>query len=1577
MLQSKQGASGRLGGASRVSKANGSVGATPSGSRSVGSRPIGSRPPAAEAAAAAEAEDPKKINLKITEEEIKLHLKIIEALYPNMKPKVDRLINGTYNIFTRFLIQSHIDDYNSFVNVYIKNMPETIPVLEFSPNLNTYATQNFNRKSTDSIKFYVSDIKIKNPVLKNDKGETRNDYPYLCKLSARTYEGEITLKINKKTNDEIISTTVSAGYIPVMVLSNLCNLSSLNKKMLPQKGEDESLLGGFFVVSGHLKVIRYVIHPKYNTILLNEENKVHMNCLLNDNSVYVNFLSCPKFDFFTYGARYQNSVMAVPLHVILLLLSPIKKKSYLFNKMKMGIKNENAVKYIEQYIQSIFIKNGLNEKEVFEKYNLKYLGSSSYFRKGIFRYSIVSDEKKGRSILKYVILPHIQSYSEKFETVCMMFKTLIYSKFKLIARINKDSLENHAVTTCSHLLSNLLKEQIVTCLSRLAFRYSRSFYKFYEKKYDSFKVTVKQIYLRYKEMVMDELDEQHLNAVPLQGDDSDVVKSADSGNQRAMSHKSEAAKKLKSIFIGEKEKLFSSVESYVRELYNDNHLFIEIAKSFTSLSMPIIFFFKTGNIASENIGYQQKSGWVIGADEINSLRFITNFRAIHRGCFFQDVKVLSPRKLLGESWGFICPVHTPDGSPCGLLNHLSQFSYVHNSASNESHKLNIKLYLKKIGVNVNLDDTSGIPTIYEDQTIPIVVDSVPITYISEQDFSRVVYKLKYAKNHNLYSLKAYFEINAYLNEPLLMNSIIINTFPGRLIRPLFNLKMKCIEYISPSYQPYVAIAINYEDIRKNNLARKMLRMKERLVGSKKGTQKKMTIKEQYLLHARRKKLASSAKGSALQGSSVVEGRPGESESAISRKVLQLLEDGESDKGDRTDGREERDDGETDRTGGGTDRSGGEDDYVSSSNYDSSGDDSCGEGSDGRSVGRSDFRGDAAQLQRGPPTAYTDSDENANLDIYEQMPQKFEYMELKETSFLSFLGSLTPFSDHNQSPRNIYQCQMLKQTMGIQSLNMMYTFTNKIYRMITPQFPLVVTRDYELYGVDNFPSGTNAVVAILAYTGYDMEDALIINKSSAERGIFRTHIYKTEIIDLEKNHGRGEFTLGNNVRYTNSSVGSNANGANGANGTNGTNGNNSGKSNLKFQYEHMGKMLNKDGLPRVQQKIVELNPLYSYINKANELTVYEKFKGHGEYYVDCVTNYKSTRNQIAIVRLRTTRPPLVGDKFASRHGQKGVVSRLFPHEDMPFSESGIVPDVIFNPHGIPSRMTIGMLIESICGKAACIYGKRIDATPFRKYTQQRSFDNEWIDNCGVKGFLEGKNRGNNGGKKEGEKSSSAHDVNRSHKRKKKSDPPKGETQKNAKANITYDEKIDYFAKLLLNKGYDYYGTELLYSGIYGVPLQAHIFFGVIYYQRLRHMAYDKAQVRRTGPICNLTHQPLKGKKKHGGIRLGEMERDGLISHGCSFIINERFLMNSDGHECFVCPQCGLILSPIMQFTCSGEMVKGRSIGGKSKMAVCKSCGVSCKIVYVPYVLRYLLNELICLNVTIRLNIKSVESMFDMK
>ncbi|KAI4838466.1 DNA-directed RNA polymerase I subunit RPA2 [Plasmodium brasilianum] len=1523
----------------------------------------------------------KKFNLKITEEEIKLHVKIIESLYPHMKLKVHKIINGSYNIFTKFLLQSHIDDFNSFINVYVKNMPDTLPVLEFSPQVNMYTKMDINKKAYDTVKFYISEIKVKNPVIKSESGESRNDYPYLCKLSNRTYEGEILIKINKQYKDEIVSYTASVGNMPIMVLSNICNLNNLSKKELVKKGEDENLLGGVFIISGRLKIIRFVINGKYNTILLGTDRIVHINCLLSDNSNMTNFLTYSRYNSVVFCFRYQNTPSSIPFHILLILLSPIKKKCYIFNKLKIGVQNENAKRYIEEYVNSIFLKNDINEKEIFDKYNVSFLGKTCYMKRGLFKINSVTFEKKGKNILKYCILPHILNNSEKFETVCVMFKTLVLSKFKLISPINRDSLESQGVTTCSNLLSNIMKEQIIVCLCRFYHHYSRSFYKHLEKRYETFKGIVKNIYYRYTEMVKNEISEGHLNQIPLGNNYSDRGEAflTQQESVENFGQRNDSLKKLKLIFISEKEKLFTGVNNYLKELFNDNAMFLDCVRHLTDIGKCILYFFKTGNIISDKIPYQQTSGWVVLADEINNLRLITNFRSIHRGTFFQDVKVLSPRRLLGESWGFICPVHTPDGTPCGLLNHLTQYCYVHNLASNEPHKFYIKLYLKKIGIDVNLDDTSGIQTIYEEQTIPIIVDSVPITYIRQDDFKRTIYKLKYAKNHNLYNMKSYFEINAYLNESTLMNAININTHTGRLIRPLYNLKIKCIEFISPSYQPYVSIAINYEDIKRNNLSRKLLKRKEKLVNSRKCGYKKLTLKQQYLFYNNKKRISASNRKTLEEGN---EQRVRQLDSSrVNKELLAVLDDKARDRSSST--RSGSSSTHSSSRGGSCSHGSGRGAfYVSSSDYETTSNDS-----------------DVSSERNGDnisSTTYIDSDENMNIDIYEQIPQKFEYMELKETSFLSFLASLTPFSDHNQSPRNIYQCQMLKQTMGIQSLNMLYTVTNKIYRMITPQLPLVVTRDYELYGVDNYPSGTNAVVAILSYTGYDMEDALIINKGSAERGIFRTHIYKTELIDLQKEGEAAQLQLGNNIRYLSSNTNGNNPSSNSVEAKNNNiNNNNSAKAvNTNYTYEQKGKMLNKDGLPFVAQKISEGDAFYSYINRKNEITTYEMFKSSGEYFVDFVSNSNYKSGQVAVVRLRTTRPPLVGDKFASRHGQKGVVSRLFPHEDMPFSESGIVPDVIFNPHGIPSRMTVG-----ISGK------KKKEEEKEVKGVVEKSEEKNWLagahdessaENLSDQNIWDEKKkkkkkkkeeRGELGGEEKNSSQDETEDISAENNYEQKKNKINNNSNSNSSrrdgrssgnnSRVAYDEKIDYFAKLLLNKGYDYYGTELLYSGIYGIPLQAHIFFGVIYYQRLRHMAFDKAQVRRTGPVCHLTHQPVKGKKKHGGIRLGEMERDGLISHGCSFLINERFLLNSDGHECFVCPKCGLILSPIMQFNSNGQISKGRHIGGDAKLAICKSCKVSCKIIYIPYVLRYLLNELICLNVTIRLNLKSVESMFNMK
>lgn len=177
--------------------------------------------------------------------------------------------------------------------------------------------------------------------------------------------------------------------------------------------------------------------------------------------------------------------------------------------------------------------------------------------------------------------------------------------------------------------------------------------------------------------------------------------------------------------------------------------------------------------------------------------------------------------------------------------------------------------------------------------------------------------------------------------------------------------------------------------------------------------------------------------------------------------------------------------------------------------------------------------------------------------------------------------------------------------------------------------------------------------------------------------------------------------------------------------------------------------------------------------------------------------------------------------------------------MPFSETGIQPDVIINPHAFPSRMTIGMFVESLAGKAGALHGLAQDSTPF-------SFSEEHT-------------------------------------------------------------AADFFGHQLQSAGYNYHGNEPMYSGITGQEFAADIYLGVVYYQRLRHMVSDKFQVRTTGPVNALTGQPVKGRAKGGGIRVGEMERDSLLAHGTAFLLQDRLMNCSDATKAWVCRGCGSFLS----------------------------------------------------------------------
>jgi DNA-directed RNA polymerase I subunit RPA2 len=434
-------------------------------------------------------------------------------------------------------------------------------------------------------------------------------------------------------------------------------------------------------------------------------------------------------------------------------------------------------------------------------------------------------------------------------------------------------------------------------------------------------------------------------------------------------------------------------------------------------------------------------------------------------------------------------------------------------------------------------------------------------------------------------------------------------------------------------------------------------------------------------------------------------------------------------------------------------------------------------------------------------------------------------------------------------------------------------------------------------MDEYPNGTNAVVAVLSYTGFDMEDAMILNKSTFERGFGHASVYKTIQIDLaEEAKLAGVSTKAgesSRMRFGNPT-----------------------KEGITFLHAS----LDGDGLARVGSEVKQGDPLYCVVD---ELTGKDKVGKHKEKeiaYVQSIRSLggeggKSIENKVSVT-LRFNRNPVIGDKFSSRHGQKGVLSILWPQEDMPFSESGITPDIIINPHAFPSRMTIGMLIESMAGKSGALHGMFQEATPFTFHES-------------------------------GEKLA-----------------------------------VDYFGEQLQKAGYNYYGSEPLYSGVSGCLMQADLYIGVVFYQRLRHMVSDKYQVRATGPVNQLTRQPIKGRKKGGGIRLGEMERDSLLSHGTAFLLHDRLLNCSDKHVTYACSRCGDLLSPTTErntvlSTGQGAM---ESIHRAKLRVICRNpkCrdavdreganDEAIEPIILPYVYRYLANELAAMNIKMTLEIK---------
>ena len=447
--------------------------------------------------------------------------------------------------------------------------------------------------------------------------------------------------------------------------------------------------------------------------------------------------------------------------------------------------------------------------------------------------------------------------------------------------------------------------------------------------------------------------------------------------------------------------------------------------------------------------------------------------------------------------------------------------------------------------------------------------------------------------------------------------------------------------------------------------------------------------------------------------------------------------------------------------------------------------------------------------------YIDSIESENSLIgrdIKSLERSNTHCEIHPSLMLSAVALNIPFPEHSQYPRNAFSCQQTKHAVGVYSSAYTTRFETFSHVLNYPQRPIVTTRFKKYTDVDKLPYGINAIVAIASYTGYNQEDSVMLNKSSVDRGMFKSLYYRSyEDSESDEN--------GKKVYFSNPLMEKN------------------------IQKLNPGKYNNLDdhGFIKEESYVTDSDVLSAKCFKTTtsggkEITkVVGKKPNFGTSgIVDKVLVVKNKDGlRTSKIRIRKEKIPGIGDKFASRCGQKGMCGMVLEQWEMPFTKEGIVPDIIINPHAIPTRMTINQLLEVILGKSVCISGHLGDATPFQ------------------------------------------------------------------------NNDISQFSDVLEGFNYERHGEEVMYSGITGDQIKSTIFIGPTYYQRLKIMVADKMHSRGTGPMNYLTKQPAAGRANNGGLRIGEMERDSIISHGISSFLNESVMERSDKYKVQIDNKTGMI------------------------------------------------------------------------
>jgi len=507
---------------------------------------------------------------------------------------------------------------------------------------------------------------------------------------------------------------------------------------------------------------------------------------------------------------------------------------------------------------------------------------------------------------------------------------------------------------------------------------------------------------------------------------------------------------------------------------------------------------------------------------------------------------------------------------------------------------------------------------------------------------------------------------------------------------------------------------------------------------------------------------------------------------------------------------------------------------------------------------------------------------------------YTHLEIHPSLILGVMGNQVVFPENNQLPRDLFFCGQAKQAVSLYHSNFQTRIDKMGVVLNNGQTPLVKSRYLKYINNEQHPYGENVIVAIMVYGGYNVEDSILFNEGSVKRGLFRTTYYNmyesreesskvvnstvdTHFADIEKENVVG----------------------------------------LKpgFDYSDLDEYGLIEENTFLDDKKVLIGKVMTNVSEPDTSVDSSVFPKKGQMgYVDKTFITEGEEGfRLAKVRVRNERIPSIGDKFCSRCGQKGTVGLVIPEADMPFSENGLKPDIIINPHALPSRMTIGQLVETLMGKVCLEYGAFGDCTAF--------------------------------------------------------------TNKGPKTKI--------FGDMLTESGYHSSGTEILYNGQSGEQMYSEIYMGPSYYMRLKHMVKDKINYRAQGPRTVLTRQTVQGRANDGGLRIGEMERDGIVAHGAAKFLQESMLIRGDEYFMAVCNKTGMIaiyndsynlfLSPFAD----GPIRFTETLDDTMNIENVSRFGRSFSILRIPYAFKLLIQELQTMNVQMRLitddNIDQLESM----